>query len=147
MKTSVWFEKIPPNAEAEVQNGVFLQRRQVRKRVREINIFRWIISLKTKKPQYVEFAHLQKVSASEEGMTVEIYSKKNQQSYQQHENHPYPIVSFIATNDEVIWMELYIEGVPSRVRLEDIEKAIIFAKENVRSEEWFDRNTIKTENT
>ncbi|CAH1091356.1 hypothetical protein [Candidatus Nitrotoga sp. 1052] len=27
MKTSVWFEKIPPNAEAGVQNGVFLQRR------------------------------------------------------------------------------------------------------------------------
>ena len=27
MKTSIWFEKIPPNAESGVQNGVFLQRR------------------------------------------------------------------------------------------------------------------------
>ena len=29
MKTSVWFEKIPPNAEVGVQNGGFLQRRWV----------------------------------------------------------------------------------------------------------------------
>jgi len=27
MKTNVWFEKNPPNAETGVQNGVFLQRR------------------------------------------------------------------------------------------------------------------------
>ena len=34
MKTSVWFEKVPPNAEAGVQNGVFLQRRYLVKPVK-----------------------------------------------------------------------------------------------------------------
>ena len=80
--------------------------------------------------------YLQRFSAVEDGMHLEIY--KADPSGKSASGEPYPIVTIRADASDDLQLGILLDGDTVSIPLSEIERALAVAKEKVHSEEFYD---------